>query len=130
MGPSQSSEVTTIYDFGNNSGAGQDVIALAGYFTEFFIGTDFNDNQFGTVSTFAYSGGVDFTDATEGLVYASATGASVGRLYYDPDDTQSGDEVLLAEIVEYDGTVQLDNDLTTDDILSSEVLVGGGLPVN
>ncbi|WP_319468026.1 hypothetical protein [uncultured Pseudodesulfovibrio sp.] len=73
--------------------------------------TSIEENQFVAVDASTFSGGFDFTDATTGIVYASEEGSSTGRLYYDPDDTQDNDEILLATIVEED-----DTDLTADNI--------------
>lgn len=58
------------------------------------------DEQFATVDAATFSGGYDFENATSGLIYASEAGCHSGALYYDPNDTLAGDEVLLANIAE------------------------------
>lgn len=60
-------------------------------------------NQFTTVLDTTFAGGYDFEDATSGLVYASDEGSHIGALFYDPNDTISGDEILLAEVTEDGG---------------------------
>ncbi|MGL1864006.1 MAG: tandem-95 repeat protein [Pseudodesulfovibrio sp.] len=71
-----------------------------------------NENQFTTVEDSTYSGGYDFEGATSGLIYASDEGSNVGALFYDPNDTISGDETLLGTVSE-DGD---DNNITAADI--------------
>ena len=72
---------------------------------------DILDNQFATMNDDTFTGGYDFEGATSGLIYASETGSNTGALFYDPNDTVSGDETLLATITEEDGI-----DLSVDNI--------------
>ncbi len=55
--------------------------------------------------------------ANEAIVYASASGSTTGKLYFDPDVTTTGGEVLLATISEVDGSGNpLDNNLDENNI--------------
>jgi len=73
------------------------------------------DDQFisTTAAEFAVDG-YDFENATSGLVYLSDTGSHTGALFYDPDDSTVGNEVLITNVTE-DNT-DPDADLTAVDI--------------
>ena len=92
----------------------QDRIAL--FESKFDLDSDLNgelaENQFYKTCSAMYSGTYDFANATSGIVYASENGSNSGKLYYDPDDTTSGDEVLLINVLE--GCT--DSDVVADDI--------------
>lgn len=61
--------------------------------------------------------GIQFDGPTSGIIYASDSGSSTGKLYYDPDVTNVGDEVLLATMTEYVEGVEGDNNLNEYDLL-------------
>ena len=67
--------------------------------------------QFAVVEEATYEGGIDFAGASSGFVYASPDDCCAGTLYFDPDDTVDGNEIILASVTESDG-----EDLTADDI--------------
>ncbi len=87
-------------------------------------GNILSPDAFAFVPTESYDGtGVDFgSGETKGIVYASEVtesgSSSSGKLYYDPDDTQAGDEILLATITETDD----DGNPQNDDITSSDIM--------
>ncbi|WP_319471978.1 FecR domain-containing protein [uncultured Pseudodesulfovibrio sp.] len=87
-------------------------------------GNNLSSYSFAFVQSSDYDGtGVDFDSGeTKGIVYASDSGSTSGKLYYDPDDTQAGDEILLATVTETDddGNPQ-DNDITSSDIVGDVV---------
>jgi len=72
---------------------------------------DLNPGRFIVLDAAAYMGGADFGEANSGLVYASDAGSCTGTLYYDPDATVCGDEVVLATLNENDGTNLLAGDI-------------------
>lgn len=117
-----------ILDFYASCGDG-DKIALSQSGGNDFGGLRFNGNElssyaFEYVNSADYDGtGVDFDSGeTKGIVYASASGSTEGKLYYDPDDTVAGDEILLATIVEVDANGdEADNNLDSTDIMGDVV---------
>jgi len=75
-------------------------------------------SYFHVVSASEYSGVM--TDLTgSGIIYASDSGSSQGKLYYDPDVSTAGDEVLLATITESHLGSEGDYNLVATDIQSA-----------
>jgi Ca2+-binding RTX toxin-like protein len=103
--------------------AGTDKIGLNSTFFDFFSGGVFNADNFAYLDSFLYeNGAVSFGNGeTSGLIYASESGAPVGYLYYDADTGSSGNETLLAEITEMNGTAMADNDLTASSFVEAMV---------
>lgn len=67
-----------------------------------------------------YPGTAVLDGPTVAVVYASDSGSTEGKLYFDPDTTTSGDEVLLANITEVDTRGEVvDNNLDSSDIVES-----------
>ncbi|MDC0335962.1 cadherin-like domain-containing protein [Pseudodesulfovibrio sp.] len=66
------------------------------------------EDQFTTIDDSTFSGGYDFENATSGLVYASDEGSNLGALFYDPNDTIDGDEILLATVTEDGGDADIE----------------------
>ena len=66
---------------------------------------------FATVDAETYEGGIDFAGGSSGLVYASTDDCCAGTLYFDPNDTVNGDEIVLATVTESNG-----ENLVADDI--------------
>lgn len=112
-----------IQDFGH----GSDKIGLDssadGFNSLTFDSGSLNSNNFYYHPHDEYDGtGLSDGDSVA-LVYASASGSTQGKLYFDPDINTPGDEVLLANIQETDSLGGADDiDLDASDIIED----GGG----
>lgn len=89
---------------------------------DFDSGGTLSANSFTWYDNASYEGsGVSFgSGVTSGIVYASDSGDSSGKLYYEPDVNTAGDEVLLTDIVEYDDGFATDNNPDETDIKDVE----------
>ncbi len=78
-----------------------------------------NSNNFYYHASDVYNGDEVGGGSNTALVYASASGSTQGKLYFDQDVTTTGGEVLLANIQEMDSMGgAADNNLDATDIVA------------
>lgn len=105
-------------------GYGSDKVGLdssaSGFSSLSFLNGSLNPSYFYYYTGDEYPGTAALDGPTVGMVYASDSGSTQGKLYFDPDTTTAGDEILLANVTEADTLGDTaDNNLEAADIVAA-----------